>query len=256
MSTYLEILRRYVESSRMSKQEIARKCSEYGVSFHRTYISNLLHGHSTTPPSHEISRAIALATGNDPEPLILAALLEKEGAVPEIKNMIHVYLSVKSLIDELCKTLVKISLKDELKNEYLSELKKHIDDDAFWAQMDITKKIDIVKLIVSGGKDDKIENVFKEGVNYLITEDINHLINIVKNKKKIANIIHLLSDLDNDQLDTMEKINNFAKKKIVKQGVSEKALLHFLTQLTEASHRDILFLMVVLDSLKRYKTYF
>ena len=71
---YAELLRRYIEDSGKTLEEISDQCKEMGVSVHPTYISKLRLG-SRSVPSDNISKALAIATGGDPDKLIWSGIV-------------------------------------------------------------------------------------------------------------------------------------------------------------------------------------
>lgn len=247
MGKYHEILRKYIESSPLSIKEILQKCKEeYGISVSRPYISNLIN-ERFSPPSHEISRAIALVTGNDPEPLIIAALEEKANDIPEIKRILKFYIIFKDILDDLLKHLVKLALEEDSDPSLLT-LKEKLDDDGFWAQMSIDRKLDLIRLLVFGDETVNIE------IDYT-TNDFNYLLSILKKKKPLRNIVSFLSDLDDDDLKTIESFVLLVKNKLTRQGIPKESLRNLIDVLAELSVRDYHLVLAFLEALNKYRHY-
>lgn len=74
---YPQLLDEYVSKSGLSLNEIVKKMAEKGVKIDRSYISMLKNNGTKNPASEEINRALAEATGGDPDTLVLAAYLDR-----------------------------------------------------------------------------------------------------------------------------------------------------------------------------------
>ena len=74
--SYAELLKKYIESSGKTLEEISEECEEMGIKIHSTYISKLRLG-KRPAPSEDISRALAVATGGDPAKLIWIGMVDK-----------------------------------------------------------------------------------------------------------------------------------------------------------------------------------
>lgn len=98
--TYAETLRKLVDTSGLSLREIAFQArSKYNVPFDASYISKIQSG-KHAPPSDEISKAIALVCGGDPDELVFQAYIDNAPAV--VKGFIDaVEFFMKSLFDHM-----------------------------------------------------------------------------------------------------------------------------------------------------------
>ena len=83
---YADLLRRYIEDSGMTLDEIAAACKARGLDIHPTYISKLRTGARPAPPNEKISRLLAEVTSGDPE------LLVKEGLIERAPDALKKYL--------------------------------------------------------------------------------------------------------------------------------------------------------------------
>lgn len=73
---YSDLIKTYIEKSKLTHKEIAIKCKEMGKSIDPSYISKLVNG-KIDPPSDDVSRVIAKVCGGNENILILEAYLEK-----------------------------------------------------------------------------------------------------------------------------------------------------------------------------------
>lgn len=97
MSSFSELLAKYIRESGLSIGEIARRMEENGVKIDRSYISKLKNG-LVNPPSEEITKALAEVTGGDTDKLLWAATMGKSHpAVQKSLMLIDDYLIKKGL---------------------------------------------------------------------------------------------------------------------------------------------------------------
>lgn len=92
--SYADLLRRYIEESGMTLEEIAKACKERGLDIHPTYISKLRTGARPAPSNEKISRILAEVTGGDPEALIIQGYIDRapEAVKPILEAMDPLFL--------------------------------------------------------------------------------------------------------------------------------------------------------------------
>jgi len=74
-TTFAELFRSYIGDRTLS--EMVDLCAARGVRLHLTYISKLRTGASPAPDDPNVVRVLAEACGKDPEPLLIAAMVER-----------------------------------------------------------------------------------------------------------------------------------------------------------------------------------
>lgn len=89
MSNYSEILKGYIEKSKLSLSEIETELRRKGFNKNKSYLSNLQNG-KVEPPSPEVSLALAEITGEDAVRL---------AATPFLEAIIHENVSPKELLE-------------------------------------------------------------------------------------------------------------------------------------------------------------
>lgn len=109
--SYSKLLDSYIAESNLTLEEIAERCKANGVDIHPSYISKLRKG--TRPaPSEEISRALAISCGNDPEKLANEGNIEK--TPPEVAEVLFYYRKVAEKSRERVSKMIDEGILDSL----------------------------------------------------------------------------------------------------------------------------------------------
>lgn len=75
--SYADLVRKHIEASGMTLEEIAAACKSRGLDIHPTYISKLRNGTRPAPTDENITRMLAEVTGGDAEELIFEGYIER-----------------------------------------------------------------------------------------------------------------------------------------------------------------------------------
>lgn len=153
MLKYSDLLNQYIEQSGLTLGEIAKKVNAQGVKIERSYISMLKNNKTKNPASEEVNRALAEATGGDPDRLVFASYIDKapDSMKKTLENIndLDVFLNdfIKKSNIKLNDKMVKDQLKDMgLSNEELSSIS--IDTEEILEVLTFEEKLEILSVFI------------------------------------------------------------------------------------------------------------
>lgn len=109
--SYTKKLQEIINKTKFTNVEIAKKCSELGVTVDRTYINKLYNG-KTNPPKEEISKAIAKVCNANENELIFEGYLDRAP-----KEMIDVLQHIKKITNILFRNYLNKDLNKNTKGK-------------------------------------------------------------------------------------------------------------------------------------------
>jgi transcriptional regulator with XRE-family HTH domain len=124
MGRYAEILKEYIEQSKLSLSEIETELRKKGFNKNKSYLSNLQNG-KVEPPSSEVNIALAEIIGADPIRLILTPLLESMKSMKQNEKT-NEDLWIKVVTDIFIG--VVCTMADVFKDEYYQFIIKYFDE--------------------------------------------------------------------------------------------------------------------------------
>lgn len=107
---YKDLLRKYIEQSHLTLDQIEEKMRAKNFSTNKAYISKLQNG-KLPPAGDDITRALAEITGGDPENLIIAGYKEK--APEEIKGLFKQFEITNEVINGAIDLLINSAIDDD-----------------------------------------------------------------------------------------------------------------------------------------------
>lgn len=170
MLKYSDLLNQYIEESGLTLGEIAKKVNELGVKVERSYISMLKNNKTKNPASEEVNRALAIATGGDPDRLVFASYIDK--APESMKKTLENINDLDTFLDEfiiksnikLDETLIKEQMRSlGLSNEEISSIT--IDTNEILNVMTFEEKLELLSVFVEDAI--KQKKSFEEYLNEL-----------------------------------------------------------------------------------------
>lgn len=220
---YSDTLYKAIEESGLSLNEIAKRCTEHGISITYSYISQLRAG-KIPPPSNEISEALAAVCGIDKNKLVLEAYLDKAPKV--IMDFIYkvryfdklkyktVFSSGLPLDQKDIESRIELfkSLIDEepLSNYIIEYLKKA---DEFYIRAEVNNLEDFLSYGEPEAfiemKDDSMEPIIPFKCNVALSNNPNYTSgDIIAYSLKADNGVSIRKCLINDESITLIPINN------------------------------------------------
>ncbi|MEK3987427.1 hypothetical protein MHB77_29280 [Paenibacillus sp. FSL K6-3166] len=154
---YAELLKNFINRSKLTLDDISLELEKRGLSASKQYLSRLQNG-KNPPASDALNRALAEITGGDVDSLLLAGHIEK--APDEIKPILAEasnsgYLVKKGDTVNESSTKYNVDLKDDIETQKKIDFFRHLESDLGLdlSDVEVQKKLKRAAKIIFSSED-------------------------------------------------------------------------------------------------------